>query len=615
MGRNDILQVPGIAEILKELIAQKKSLVPFLGSGFSVPACPTWSDFLDLIFKSIKDKVLRPEEKNYYLQLKNSSPENKFEKMADFLVEKSGRRKFEEKMRAHFDKPLLPRMMPKFHLLHQVFPGLKITTNFDCLVENNTPDPHVRICYGDLPGELEQLFTHIEQNSLLKIHGGLRDIHSIVLSSSQYAAIYGDPEGFDPKAPLPLFLKRVLTNCSLLFIGCSLAHDRTIMIMESLRDMQLHFAIMRRPEEKHEQEKLNRRLSNLGIIPIWIVDFGQIEEILQRLIKPTGGHSEPPLIEHNVPFVGRVKELEQIRENIETAFHKKKEKIREELDERAGLAISYGSQAMILYDSGKLPEAMNLYKKAEEIFEELGDRAGLARSYADQAMILKAWKKFQEAMSLNKKAEEIFKELGDRVQLARIYGSQAVILYDWGKLPDAMVLHKKEEKMCEELSDRAGLARSYGNQGLILKARGKLPEAMALHKKEEKICEELDDHAGLARSYGNQGLILKAQGKLDDAMTLHKKQEKKYDELSDRAGLARSYGNQAMILKALGRFQEAMNLYKKVEKIFEKLGHRVQLTLKYSNQAIILSDWGKLQKATALHKKQEKNSEELGDRA
>jgi hypothetical protein len=320
MGRNDILPVPGNAENLKELIAQKKSLVPFIGSGFSVPTCPAWSDFLDLIFNEIKDKFLLVEEKYHYLELKNSSVERKLEKMVHFLVEKSGRQKFEEKISVHFDKSLLPQMIPKFHLLHRVFPGFKITSNFDCLVEKYTPGPQVKVCCGALPVELEQLSTHIEQNSLLKIHGGLSDIHSIVLSSSQYAAIYGDSAGFDPKAPLPLFLKRVLKNCSLLFIGCSLSHDRTIMIMESLRDMRPHFAIMKQPGQKHEWEKLDQRLSNLSIIPIWIVDFEQIEEILRQLLEPTARHSEPlPLIKQNIPFVGRVKELEQIRENLEKA--------------------------------------------------------------------------------------------------------------------------------------------------------------------------------------------------------------------------------------------------------------------------------------------------------
>jgi len=317
MGRNEILRVPGNAESIRELVAQKKSLVPFIGSGFSVPACPTWSDFLDLIFKKIKDKSLLAEEKHHYLQLKNSSAERKFEKMADFLVEKIGRHKFEEELIFHFDKPLPPRMMLKIHLLHQAFPGLKITSNIDCLVENNTPGAHVRVLYGDQAGELDWLSTHIDKNSLLKIHGGLSDVHSIVLSSSQYSDIYGDPLVFAPNTTLPIFFKRVFTSCSLLFIGCSLAHDRTKMILESLKGMPLHFAIMRIPGQEHEREERNQWLMNLGIIPIWMTDFGQIEEILRRLVEPTVGHSGPPLIENGVPFVGRVEELEQIRENFE----------------------------------------------------------------------------------------------------------------------------------------------------------------------------------------------------------------------------------------------------------------------------------------------------------
>jgi hypothetical protein len=122
MGSNDIFKEPGNAGNIKKLIAQKNSLVPFVGAGFSVPACPTWADFLDLFFHGIKDEFLQAEEKQFYLILKNTSQEKKFEKMADFLVEKAGRRKFEEEIIAHFDKPLLTQMKPKFQLLHRAFP-------------------------------------------------------------------------------------------------------------------------------------------------------------------------------------------------------------------------------------------------------------------------------------------------------------------------------------------------------------------------------------------------------------------------------------------------------------------------------------------------------------
>jgi tetratricopeptide (TPR) repeat protein len=319
MSGNDILQEPGNADNLKKLISQKKFLVPFIGAGFSVPACPTWAKFLDLFFDGIKKEFLLAEDKEHYLQLKNSSQEKKFEKMADFLVKKAGRRKFEEEITAYFDKPLLPAMKTKFNLLHRAFPGLKITTNFDCLVENNAAGSDVWVCYGTQAGELEKKFTHFEQNSLLKIHGGLKDIHSIVLNSSRYAEIYGDPGGFDPNALLPLFLKRVFTNCSLLFLGCSLAHDRTIMIMESLKDMRPHFAIMKQPDQNRERVELNQRLSKLGIKPVWISEFAQIEEILRQLAGPSGVQPGIGLIDHGVPFVGREEQLQQIRENLDQA--------------------------------------------------------------------------------------------------------------------------------------------------------------------------------------------------------------------------------------------------------------------------------------------------------
>lgn len=319
MRGNDILHEPGNAENLEKLIVQQKSLVPFIGAGFSVPACPTWAKFLDLFFDGIKGEFLLEEDIKHYKQLKDSGHEKKFEKMADFLVKKAGRRKFEEEITAYFDKPLKTSMKPKFKLLHKAFPGLKITTNFDCLVENSAIGSNVWVCYGTGAGELDKKFTHFDQNSLLKIHGGLRDIHSIALDSTRYADLYGHPGSFDPDAPLPVFLKRVFTNCSLLFIGCSLAHDRTIMIMESLEHMRPHFAIMKQSHKKKERVEMNQRLSHLGITPIWITDFAQIEEILRQLAEPGKGEPDTDIIDHGVPFVGRVEQLEQIRENLEQA--------------------------------------------------------------------------------------------------------------------------------------------------------------------------------------------------------------------------------------------------------------------------------------------------------
>jgi tetratricopeptide (TPR) repeat protein len=287
MENSRLFDIPGNEENLEKLIdlAQTKRLVPFLGAGFSMPACPGWGAFLDDFFESLKNKdFLMPDDETRYMELKSNTADDTFEKMADFLQDKAGRRKFGEEMNARFNKILPADMKQKFQLLHKGFRGLKITTNFDCLIENSTPGVHV--CFGYQEGELERLFTNIEQNSLLKIHGCLRNIPAVVLSASQFETMYGHPSSFDPEAPLPRFLKRVFENSSVLFLGCSLVRDRVIKIMEKLQNMRPHYAVMRWPGKKEERVHLNRYLSEAGIYPIWITNFKQIEIILEMLVEP-----------------------------------------------------------------------------------------------------------------------------------------------------------------------------------------------------------------------------------------------------------------------------------------------------------------------------------------
>jgi hypothetical protein len=50
-------------------------------------------------------------------------------------------------------------------------------------------------------------------------------------------------------------------------------------------------------------------------------------------------------------------------------------------------------------------------------FENLGDRAGLQASYGNQALILKDWGRLEDAMALRKKEEAIGLELSDRAGL------------------------------------------------------------------------------------------------------------------------------------------------------------------------------------------------------
>jgi tetratricopeptide (TPR) repeat protein len=296
------------------------------------------------------------------------------------------------------------------------------------------------------------------------------------------------------------------------------------------------------------------------------------------------------------------------------ALLQKQEALCVELGNRDGLQASYGNQALILRAWGRLEEAMALLREEEALCVELGNRDGLQHSYGNQALILKDWGRLEEAMALLQKEEALCVELGNRDGLQRSYGNQALILKDWGRLEEAMDLLQKQEALCVELGSKDGLSRSYGNQAGILKDWGRLEEAMALYQKEEALCVELGNRNGLQRSYGNQALILKDWGRLEEAMALHQKKEALCVELGNKNSLQISYVNQAGILKDWGRLEEAMALLQKQEALCVELGNKNSLQASYGNQALILKDWGRLEEAVALHQKQEALCVELGNK-
>ena len=148
--------------------------------------------------------------------------------------------------------------------------GAVITTNFDRVLErafSQAGAPFGNVVRG---AQVDSIRRAIADNLpyLVKIHGDAEERTGRVLTKTEYDAHYG------PTGPngLRAQLSRIFQGRTLLFLGCSLAQDRTLdVLLDVLQQVSgiEHYAIVERPAVDNDLFEKQRRLGDRGILPIW----------------------------------------------------------------------------------------------------------------------------------------------------------------------------------------------------------------------------------------------------------------------------------------------------------------------------------------------------------
>ena len=214
--------------------------------------------------------------------------------------------------------------------------GLVMTTNFDRVLEEIYDK--CRKKFGNIITPYEpDLLTQARQNNshcLFKLHGDIgpeiHDINKLVFTQKQYDQAYDD--GGRLMAELPQWFQ----SKKLLFLGCSLAMDRTMEVLQQATAANPgldHYAILACPPEDIPQR--HRELGELGISAIYYPDgeHEAVRVILERLLEDTDHAAYEELNRHArktppasnasrrfmydsdyIAFVGRKDELTRLRE-------------------------------------------------------------------------------------------------------------------------------------------------------------------------------------------------------------------------------------------------------------------------------------------------------------
>ncbi|MDQ3279925.1 MAG: SIR2 family protein [Acidobacteriota bacterium] len=273
---------------LKKLsTVSEQRLVPFVGAGLSVPfGFPGWTTFLsDAAAKAgVSDEVSELFVAGDY------------EGACACIAGRLGRAVFENLVEDAFGRPPDDVPLAAVAVLPRIARGPVITTNFDHVLETvyrNSGHPFEQVLWGARSSAVASTL-YDNNHYLLKIHGDVTDRTDRVFTKSDYLAQYGseDPDSFDYALPLPAALRRMFTTRSILFLGCSLQHDRTTHLLESLaaddHEIPLHFAVIEMPSNTAAAQERLRVLSESNILPIvYRTSFhDDVRAILEALTEP-----------------------------------------------------------------------------------------------------------------------------------------------------------------------------------------------------------------------------------------------------------------------------------------------------------------------------------------
>lgn len=249
-------------------------VVPFVGAGLSMPSgMLSWTTFLWLL-----QSESHVSEDDLECLLSNGE----YERAAQLLYDDLGDNLFNKHLQESFDKQIeiegainfLPILFPKQNV---------ITTNFDKIIEKIflTNQGFDQILMGE---KLEEALRLMAQGGrfLCKIHGTCDALNNRVLTENEYIQLY------EQTGLLKRFLERLITNNTLLFLGCSLSSDRTIKIIENITkekggsSLPQHYAFLELSDgiDKIERQKA---LAKANIFPIWYPE-GEHNESIEALL-------------------------------------------------------------------------------------------------------------------------------------------------------------------------------------------------------------------------------------------------------------------------------------------------------------------------------------------
>lgn len=250
-------------------------------------------------------------------------------------------------------------------------------------------------------------------------------------------------------------------------------------------------------------------------------------------------------------------------------FYNRAIKIRQDIDDKKGLAASYNNIGYVYKSQGNIPLAIDYYNKSLRLQEqsrnakgEIEDKKGLAYSYSNLGVIYKDNGDLEKALALYNKSLKLRAEINDKLGMGHSLNNIGFVYEQSGDLVKALEYFERGLKLREETGYKNDIANSLHNVAFAYEKKGEHEKALQYYKRCIVLQEVVNDKHGLSYSYNNLAAIYLQEGKISEALAYSLKGVKLAKELGNPGTISHGAKILSRIYKVKGNQKEALEIYK-----------------------------------------------------
>jgi tetratricopeptide (TPR) repeat protein len=270
--------------------------------------------------------------------------------------------------------------------------------------------------------------------------------------------------------------------------------------------------------------------------------------------------------------------------------------IREELNDKQGIASSLNNIATVYRNQGNYKDAIEFFIRSYKIKDEIGDKKGAANSLLGIGNILKEQGELTQAIEYFEKSLQIRENIGDKKGVANSIMAIGGVKHIQKEYDLAVELFEKANVIQKEIGDRYGISNSLNNIAVTYQEKGLLTKALEYYFESLKIREEIGDKLGITSSLSNIGVVYQKQGKYAEAIRYGQRSLQIARDMGALKQLKDSYAAMYNTYKSCGQYQKALEMHEHFilirDSILSEENHKevTKLQLQYKYEVKAASD-------------------------